>query len=102
MAHVPDSFTSDIKAYARKIGFDLVGITTADLLEEDEQHLTTWLEAGFAGEMAYMARSPSRRARPQELLPDAKSVICLGLYYYPGEPSEPDPGSLYGEVSRYA
>ncbi|HXC62412.1 MAG TPA: tRNA epoxyqueuosine(34) reductase QueG [Nitrospiria bacterium] len=102
MEPVSDSFTANIKAYARKIGFDLVGITTAEILEEDEQHLAVWLEAGFAGEMAYMARSPSRRARPQELLPDAKSVICLGLYYYPGEPSEPDPDSLLGEVSRYA
>lgn len=96
------SITAEIKSYARKIGFDLVGITTAAPLEKDEQRLAAWLKAGFAGEMAYMARSPSRRARPQELLPEAKSVICLGTYYYPGEPSEPSPGSPHGAVSRYA
>ena len=102
MKPVSDSLTSDIKVYASKIGFDLVGITTAEPLEEDEQRLAAWLEAGFAGEMAYMTRSPGRRARPQELLPEAKSVICLGIYYYPGEPSEPSPGSPHGAVSRYA
>jgi len=99
---VPDSLTSNIKAYARKIGFDLVGITTAMPLEVDEQRLAAWLGAGFAGEMAYMARNPGRRARPQELLPEAKSVICLGIYYYPGEPSELSTGNTHGAVSRYA
>ncbi len=97
-----DSMTAEIKAYARKVGFDLVGITTTEPLEEDEQRLSAWLGAGFAGEMVYMARNPSRRARPKELLPDAKSVICLGIHYYPGEPSEPRPGSSHGAVSRYA
>jgi len=97
-----DSLGSDIKAYARKIGFDLVGITTAEPLEEDERHLATWLGTGFAGEMAYMARNPGRRAKPQEILPEAESVICLGIYYYPGEPSEPDTQTPLGAVSRYA
>jgi len=98
----PDFLTTKIKAYARKIGFDLVGITTAEPLEEDERRLASWLEAGFAGDMAYMARSHRRRARPKEILPDAKSVICLGINYYPGEPSELDSEGLCGTVSRYA
>jgi len=98
----PDFLTTEIKTYARKIGFDLVGITTAEPLEKDEQRLAAWLEAGLAGEMAYMARSPSRRARPQEILPEAKSVICLGINYYPGEPLELNPEGTYGAVSRYA
>jgi len=98
----PNSLTTEIKAYAMKIGFDLVGITTAEPLQEDEKRLASWLNAGFAGEMAYMARSPGRRARPQEILPEAKSVICLGINYYPGEPSELDSEGHYGAVSRYA
>jgi epoxyqueuosine reductase len=103
MSHQPvaDLLASEIKEYAGKIGFDLVGVTTAAPLKEDERHLSAWLGAGFAGEMAYMNRSPDRRARPQDLLPEAKSVICLGVYYYPGEPCKPDPG-IYGAVSRYA
>jgi epoxyqueuosine reductase len=96
------SLTTGIKAYARKIGFDLIGITAAEPLEEDEQRLTAWLEAGFAGEMAYMARSPGRRTRPQEILPEAKSVICLGINYYPGEPSKRSTEDRHGAVSRYA
>jgi epoxyqueuosine reductase len=52
--------------------------------------------------MAYMTRNPGRRARPQEILPEAESVICLGIYYYPGEPAEPDPQTPHGAISRYA
>jgi len=99
---VSETLTSDIKAYAGKIGFDLIGITAADPLKEGEQRLTEWLGAGLAGEMAYMARNSVRRARPQEILPEAKSVICLGIYYYPGEPSEPSSDGPQGAVSRYA
>ena len=101
MKPASDSFGSDIKAYARKIGFDLVGITTAEPLDEDERHLATWLGAGLAGEMAYMARNPGRRTRPREILPEAESVICLGIYYYPGGRSEPDPQNPGGAVSCY-
>ncbi len=96
-----DILASEIKALAKKLGFDLVGITTADPLDGDARRLSEWLRAGFAGEMGYMARNPDRRARPREILPEAKSVICLGMYYYPGDPSEPD-GNSYGAVSRYA
>ena len=66
---------------------DLVGITTAEPLEEDERHLATWLGTGFAGEMAYMARNLGRRAKPRRYYRRPRA-ICLGIYY-PGELSEP-------------
>ncbi len=83
-----NSLTEKIRQFALGIGFDLVGFTPADPLPQDEQALQAWLSAGYAGEMAYMARDPSRRANPKQILPEAKTIICLALNYYPGDHAE--------------
>lgn len=77
--------TENIRKFALGVGFDLVGFTPADPLPQHEQALRAWLSAGYAGEMAYMARDPSRRANPKQILPEAKTIICLALNYYPGD-----------------
>lgn len=92
--------TENIRKFALGIGFDLVGFTPADPLPQHEQALRAWLSAGYAGEMAYMARDPSRRANPKQTLPEAKTIICLALNYYPGD--HPEKRLPAGRVSRYA
>ena len=37
-----------------------------------------WLDRGFAGEMDYIHRSAERRADVRDLMPSARTVICLG------------------------
>ena len=92
--------TEDIRKFALGIGFDLVGFTPADPLPQHEQALRAWLSAGYAGEMAYMARDPSRRANPKQILPEAKTIICLALNYYPGD--HPQRKGEHAKISRYA
>ncbi len=96
-----DSLAEKICQFALGIGFDLVGFTPADSLPEDEQALLAWLSAGYAGEMGYMARDPSRRSNPKQILPEAKTIICLALNYYPGDHPLPS-DHLKGRISRYA
>lgn len=79
------SLGQKIREFANRIGFDLVGFTSADPLPGHEQALQAWLSAGYAGEMAYMARDSSRRANPKQILPEAKTIICLADNYYPGD-----------------
>jgi epoxyqueuosine reductase len=47
-----------------------------------------------------MARDPSRRANPKQILPEAKTIICLAMNYYPGD--HPEKRLPAGRVSRYA
>jgi len=47
--------SSRVKAQAQLLGFDLVGITTADPLGEDEPRLASWIAAGMHGTMEYVA-----------------------------------------------
>ena len=70
----------DIRGWAQELGFQQVGI--ADVaLDRDEAHLNAWLEAGLHGEMDYMARHGSKRARPAELVPGTQRVISVRMDY---------------------
>ncbi len=94
----------DIKQWARELGFAEAGISGVELAE-DEAHLERWLADGRHGEMEYMARHGSKRARPAELEPGTQRVISVRMDYLP-------PGTAHawqvlkdgeaGYVSRYA
>ena len=71
----------NLVAFARSLGFERVGITSADPLSKEEAFLKTWLAEGRAGEMAYLERESGRRTRPSDLLPGAKSVVALAMSY---------------------
>ncbi|MFH1044421.1 MAG: tRNA epoxyqueuosine(34) reductase QueG [Pseudomonadota bacterium] len=71
-----------IKVWGRELGFQAVGIADTDL-GAAEGRLAEWLAAGFHGEMDYMARQGSRRARPAELRPGTLSVISARMNYQP-------------------
>jgi epoxyqueuosine reductase len=92
-----------IKAWGRELGFQKVGIAAADL-PADEQHLHAWLAAGRHGEMEYMQRHGTKRARPAELVPGTIRVISVRMDYWPGgaDPEEVLADPALGYVSRYA
>jgi epoxyqueuosine reductase len=72
--------SASIKARARELGFDLCGIAPVDDFPE-LSFLREWLERGYAGDMAWMARSADRRADVREVVPGARSVIVTGTIY---------------------
>ncbi len=72
--------TRDIKAWGKELGFDEIGISDTDLSVE-ENHLQQWLHDGRHGEMDYMARHGTKRARPHELVPGTVRVISVRLNY---------------------
>jgi epoxyqueuosine reductase len=90
---------NDLIRYAKSLGFERVGIARAKPLTRDEDFLKDWLEQGRAGTMHYMEESPERRARPEELLPGARSVIAMAFAY--GDDALADPSAGEGRVARY-
>lgn len=73
-----------IKAKALELGFDLVGITTAEPIGDTHpQYFQNWLKQGCAAGMEYLHRNTDKRFNPSKLLEKAKSVICVGLNYKP-------------------
>jgi epoxyqueuosine reductase len=108
---------SDLLSYARSLGFERAGITSSQPLDRDESFLKNWLAQGRAGEMDYLERDPAKRARPEEHLEGAKSVIALAMSYsltFTSSPAVAGRGSMdsppeaagndkmEGKVSRYA
>ncbi|WNO60172.1 tRNA epoxyqueuosine(34) reductase QueG [Rheinheimera sp. MMS21-TC3] len=92
-----------IKQWAKELGFAELGITDVDLADA-EPHLQRWLDAGFHGEMDYMASHGMMRARPAELLPGTLRVLSVRLNYLPTAAAFAtnlaDPNLAY--ISRYA
>ncbi len=84
---------------AAEIGFDLVGIAPAQK-SANEDYLRQWLASGQAGNMAWMHKHIDKLLDVRELLPGARSVICVGLNYL--YPLEEEPGEPSGRIARYA
>jgi epoxyqueuosine reductase len=99
----PSALAAQVKDWARELGFQKVGIAAVEL-PQDEQRLLNWLAAGRHGEMAYMQRHGTLRARPAELVPGTVRVISARMDYWPAG-ADPDTvlaDASLGYVSRYA
>ena len=93
-----------LRAAARELGFDPVGLAPARLDAAEAARLLGWVEAGHHGVMDYMAREPARRTDAEALLEGARTVLMVAL---PHEPERrPDPAAALpagrGVVSTYA
>ena len=97
------ALAQSIKDWGRELGFQQVGIADVDV-GEHEAHLQRWLDAGYHGEMDYMAAHGSKRAHPDQLVPGTLRVISLRMDYLPGDTQMAkrltQPEKAY--VSRYA
>jgi len=94
---------SAIRDHALALGFDAVGFAPAVAAPQAREGLAAFLAQGLHGDMGWMAETAERRADPQVLWPEARSVVVLGLNYAP--PRDPlaavaDPGR--GAISAYA
>jgi len=94
------SLTQKVKAEARRLGFELVGVTSP----EPPPHWAVferWLGAGRHAEMGYLAsqRSRERRGDPRRILPECRSILALGTRYTPPDAS-PSPQEENGYPPR--
>ncbi|MFA5677629.1 MAG: tRNA epoxyqueuosine(34) reductase QueG [Pseudomonas sp.] len=71
-----------IRAIAAELGFQQLGIGEADTGTHEER-LQQWLDAGYHGEMEWMASHGSKRTRPAELVPGTTRVISVRMDYLP-------------------
>jgi len=85
---------------AESLGFNLIGFAKAEVLFEEAKFLEKWVNSGYQAGMSYMERNIEKRKNIANILPDAKSVISLGVNYYTDENYSNDKNC--GKVSRYA
>lgn len=106
------SLSETIKAEARSLGFDAVGISCLPTQSNQQAphtntlpalflaRLRDWLSRNYQGTMAWMARDPSRRADPRCVLPGCRSIISVGMNYLTEHRAHEQSG--LGRIARYA
>jgi len=94
---------AEIRDLAAQCGFELAGVAPAEPAD-DRIRYHDWVAQGFAGEMRYLTdRRAAVRDDPRNLLPSARSIVCVGKVY-----NTPWPYSTHfddderGWISRYA
>ena len=93
---------SRVKALARELGFDLVGVASARGYGADEAITLHRIRQGLMDGLHWYTEARVRRGcDPEGLLPEARSIISVGMSYYLPEDGEEAAG-LNGKVARYA
>lgn len=95
----PADLSDHLKHRATELGFQLCGICPA-VTPSGISHLDDWLEAGYAGQMHYLADRRQAYEHPRHVLDGVRSIVMLAMQYSTVPPRQPKPGS--GSVSRYA
>ena len=92
-----------IKEYAYSLGFDAVRITSAEAFPEAERVIKERIAQGLMDGLPWFT---SERAdvscHPNALLPEAKSIIALTMFYLTEQPDEQETGTPRGRIARYA
>ena len=109
VAHMsPADLRTALEAQAAIHGFAAFGIAPASAAPRAGARLREWLADGRHGDMIWMAETEARRASPQGLWPEVRSVIMLGTNYGPAldplrHAAHPDTGviSVYALSKDY-
>lgn len=92
----------DVVALARELGFHRAALVP---IEAPRRHAlyTSWLAAGHAGEMAYLARADHVETRGdlRTLLASARTLVVVALAYDRADPIPPT-SLVRGRIARYA
>jgi len=92
-----------IRSWADALGFQALGVTGIDLGQHPE-YFQKWIDAGYHGDMDYMARHGVKRLQPDALIPGTCTILSLRMDY---QPSGADPEKILASsdkayISRYA
>ncbi len=98
----PPQFTEELKRKATELGFVLCGVTPA-AAPRRLHAFHRWLEAGYAGQMFYLAERRAAYAHPQHVLDGCKSILMLALpYAVSSTVSQDQVWASTARVARYA
>ena len=91
-----------VKEYAKGLGFDIVGITSAEPFPRDERAAIDRIRDGMMDGLPWYTEERVHRAtHPELLLEDARSVISLAMSYLTDERQDGGSGPS-GKIARYA
>ncbi len=87
-----------LKKAALELGLDAIAVTTPAAIPEAAARLQSFLAEGRHGDMQWLADKSGKRANPNALWPEARSIIMIGQSYAPKE----DPLTALDDRTRAA
>jgi len=93
-----NSLQSNLVIKAKEIGFTDIGFAKADILNSEIENYKSWIDMGYNADMKWMENNLDKRANPEIILPEIKSVIVTAHSYFTGIKHN----SNTGKISRYA
>ena len=104
---IKTTLKATIKEIATGLGFDLVRVTSAEDFVADRNVALERIQDGLMDGLPWYTPDRVKRGTTlQELLPGARSIICLGLNYHRPQAPAPTPSGdkpqLTGKVASYA
>src|SRR6266446_2928456 len=95
--------TATIKEYAYALGFDSARITSAQAFPEAERTIKERIAQGLMDGLPWFTQERAAvSCHPDALLPEARSIISLGMFYLTEQPDEQESDTPRGRISRYA
>src|SRR5579875_2420054 len=95
--------TNVIKEYAYTLGFDMARVTGAEGFPEAERVIKERIALGLMDGLPWFTAERSEiSCHPDALLPEAKSIIALAMFYLTGQPEADEDNVPRGRISRYA
>ena len=90
--------SQELERLGDQLGLDVVGATPAEPYAETERHIRERRARGLFADMRFTMAQPEVSCHPEQLLPNARTVVSAALCYYrPG----PEPGPGEGRLPRY-
>ncbi|MCF6444533.1 tRNA epoxyqueuosine(34) reductase QueG [Nereida sp. MMG024] len=89
---------ADLRAFALEAGFSEMGVCRPDAVPQLPERLAAFVQAGYHGQMGWMAERMAWRGDPTALWPECKSVIMLAEVYTPAH----DPLAVLEQADRGA
>ncbi len=92
-----------VKVLAARQGLTVSAITSAEPFTDLADHLDRHIDAGHVAGLDWFTHERARYSTDaRNLQPTAKSILSVGLAYWPGPTQKPDDGVPRERISRYA
>ena len=86
---------AELERLAAELGIDVIGAARAGPYEETERAIRERRARGLFADMRFTMAQPEVSCHPEDLLPEARTVVSAALCYYaPGPEPLPDEGRL--------
>jgi epoxyqueuosine reductase len=88
----------DLQQLGAELGLDVVGAAPAVAYTETERHIRERRARGLFADMKFTMARPQESCHPENLLPNARTVVSAALCYYADEPER---AQGEGRLPRY-